>query len=322
MYQQYSTEGTPAQLHQRYWQEVIGNTYFNLQLRFGFADSFNGTLQSWDMGPFSLSRLQSDALSYERLQRHCQHEEEHFLVTIPEQSEIAFSQFGRKVACKPGGFILEHSNEPYLFEYGQTNAMWVLKLPGNALRNRIRSPDRFCAMPFEALSGIGMLFSEYLQLIIRCQGPVANGIAPLMGQQLMGQQLMELLAATLEADPRILHSTHSAVRCAHLKRVETFIRSNLSDPELTPERIADACAISIRYLHVLFKETGQTVSQWIRDLRLQAAYEHLCRSSGSTQIGQIAYQWGFADQAQFCHAFKMKFGHTPSDIRKQNLPPP
>ena len=96
------------------------------------------------------------------------------------------------------------------------------------------------------------------------------------------------------------------------------MRRNLSDADLTPERIAQSCAISTRYLHLLFKETEQTISQWIRDLRLQAAHEHLCRSSGNIQIGQIAYQWGFSDQAQFCNAFKQKFGLTPSELRKQN----
>ncbi len=312
MYLQYSTNNAPEQLHQRYWQEVIGSTYFSLQLRFSHANSFEGELKSWDIGPFSLSRLQSDALSYERLRKHCQHEDDHFLVTIPEQTGIEFSQFGRSVTCKPGGFILEHSNEPYQFSYARPNSMWVLKLPADVLRNRLRSPDRFCAMQFEALSGVGMLFHEYLQLLIRHYDNLGERIDPLMGQQ-----LTELLAVTLEDDPRVLNSNNSSVRSAHLRRVEEFIRRNLPDPTLSPERIAESCTISTRYLHLLFKETDRTVSQWIKELRLQAAHDHLRRASGSTQIGQIAYQWGFTDQAQFCNAFKVRFGLKASDFRKQ-----
>jgi AraC-like DNA-binding protein len=312
MYRQFTTDSAPEQLRQRYWQEVIGNTYFSLQLRFPHADHFQGTLESWELGPFSLSRLQSDALGYERLRTHCQREDDHFLVTIPEQSGIEFSQFGRSVTCKPGGFILEHSNEPYQFAYARPNSMWVVKLPGNVLRNRLRNPDRFCAMQFEALSGVGMLFNEYLQLLIRHRDNLSGRIEPLMGQQ-----LTELLAVTLEDDPRVLHSNNSSVRSAHLRRVEEFIRRNLPDPDLAPERIATSCAISTRYLHLLFKETDRTVSQWIKELRLQAAYDHLRRSSGSTQIGQVAYQWGFTDQAQFCNAFKARYGLKPSEFRKQ-----
>lgn len=312
MYRHYTTHSAPVQLHQRYWQEVIGNTYFSLQLRFPHADTFRGSLESWDIGQFSLSRLQSDALRYQRLRSQCQREDDHFLVTIPEQSGIEFSQFGRTVSCRPGAFIVEHSNEPYEFGYGQANSMWVLKLPGNTLRNRLRNPERFCAMQFQAMSGVGVIFNDFLQLLTRHRDQVNERLEPLLGQQ-----LTELLAVTLEDDPRILQSTNSAVRSAHLRRVEEFIRRNLQDPDLTPECIARSCAISTRYLHLLFKDTDRTVSQWIRELRLQAAYDHLLRTPGSMQIGQVAYQWGFADQAQFSNAFKAHFGIKPSELRRQ-----
>lgn len=311
MYRHYNTNSTPGQLHQRYWQEVIGNTYFSLQLRFPHSDTFQGALESWDIGAFSLSRLQSDALRYQRLRSQVVQDDDHFLVTIPQQSEIEFSQFGRSVTCKPGGFILEHSNEPYEFGYGMPNAMWVLKLPGHLLRNRLRSPERFCAMQFEAMSGMGVVFSEFLQLLSRHRDQLNDRVEPLLSQQ-----LTELLAVTLEDDPRVLQSANSAVRSAHLRRVEEYIRRNIQDPNLTPEHVARSCAISTRYLHLLFKDTDRTVSQWIKELRLQAAYDHLMRAPKGTQIGQIAYQWGFADQAQFCNAFKTQFGIKPSELRK------
>lgn len=311
MHKHYNTNSTPGQLHQRYWQEVIGNTYFSLQLRFPHSDVFRGAVDSWDIGDFSLSRLQSDALRYQRLRTHCSRDEDHFLVTIPQQSQIEFSQFGRNVTCSPGRFILEHSNEPYEFSHGSPNSMWVLKLPGKLLRNRLRSPERFCAMQFEAMTGIGMIFSEFLQLLSRHREHINDRVEPLFVQQ-----LTELLAITLENDPRVLQSGNSAVRSAHLRRVEEYTRRNLQDPGLTPEQIAKACAISTRYLHLLFKDTDRTVSQWIKELRLQAAHDHLLRAAGSTQIGQIAYQWGFADQAQFCNAFKTYFGIKPSELRK------
>lgn len=60
MYQRYTTNGTPGQFHHRYWQEVIGNTYFNLQLRFPQTESFEEMLESWEIGAVSISRLQSN----------------------------------------------------------------------------------------------------------------------------------------------------------------------------------------------------------------------------------------------------------------------
>jgi AraC-like DNA-binding protein len=36
-----------------------------------------------------------------------------------------------------------------------------------------------------------------------------------------------------------------------------------------------------------------------------------CRKS----IAEIAYQWGYGDQAQFSRNYRSRFGRTPSDAR-------
>ena len=134
----------------------------------------------------------------------------------------------------------------------------------------------------------------------------------------MGTQLIDLLAVSLQQHPDALQSSQSAVRDAHLVRIAAHVRRHLCDPELSPERIAQACGISLRYLHQLFKETGQSVSQWIRDLRLQSAHEALSRASRPTSVAQIAYATGFSDHAQFTHAFRKKFGHPPGEMLRQS----
>ena len=103
---------------------------------------------------------------------------------------------------------------------------------------------------------------------------------------------------------------------AHLARIDAYVREHLSDPELSPELLAARHGISLRYLHTLFKDTGQSVSQWIRDLRLQRAHEQLLSASPGTSISQIAYACGFNDQSQFNHAFKRRFEHSPGELLK------
>jgi len=310
MHREFSTDDTPPLERHKYWHEVIGDTYFQLQLSFPSPETFQGRLTSWMFGAVSLSRLESSATCYKRLRQHLSAgNNEQFLVTIPEHSEVEFSQMGRNVRCEPGSFILEHSDEPYEFLQPKDNCMWVLKVPGAALRTRLRSVDRFCAMQLDARSGVGLLFAEYLRLVVRNLEHTVGAVQPLLGQQ-----LIELVAAALEADTRILHSENSAVRAAHLGRIESYMRQNLSDNEMNPERIANACRISTRYLHVLFKETGKTVLQWLREARLQAAYEQLTRTN-RVSVAEVAYNWGFGDQSQFCRAFKAHFGLTPREIK-------
>lgn len=313
MHKTFSTADVPRNHEFGYWRDVIADTYFNLQLSFPSDQEFSGRLDQWDLTTASLSRLVSSGLGYRRLRQHCQVQDRQVLVTVPMQSEVEFSQLGRTTRCSPGQFVLELSEEPYDFGHKQDNAMWVLKVPAAAVKARVGEPSRFCARQYDRNQGVGRLFNDYLQLVTRhCElAHDANVLS------LMGTQLVDLLVLSLQQHPDALQSQQSAVRDAHLARIEAYVRQHLADPGLSPQQIAQACCISLRYLHLLFKDTGESVSQWIRDLRLQAAREALSRADKVTSVAQVAYSCGFGDHAQFTHAFRRKFGHTPSDLLRE-----
>lgn len=318
MFTHYSTAEVPQHHEFGFWRDVIAKNYFHLQLDFRNNQHFKGSLQAWELGVVSLSRLECSALHYQRLQQHCKAAEPQILVTVPALSEVEFSQMGRQTRCAPGQFILEHSDEPYEFSHGADNRMWVIKVPEAALRARIGNTSRFCAQHFDATSGMGQLFSEYLQLITRhCDKPVSAAAL-----SLMGFQLIDLLGTALKEVPSVLQSSLSVVRSAHLARIEAYVREHIGDPALSPESLAAHHGISLRYLHALFKDTGQPVGQWIRDLRLQTAYEKLKTMPAGVSIGQLAYSCGFNDQAQFNHAFKRRYEHSPGELLKSRNTPP
>jgi AraC-like DNA-binding protein len=309
---QISTAACAPEARSRHWHETIASAYFPLDLTFGDADRFAGELNAWRLGDVSLSRLTSQPLEYRRLLQHFRAErEEHFLVTVPVHAEVYFSQCGKDVRCRPGGLILERSHEPYLFSHDRPADLWVLKIAGSALGARVRRPDRFCSMPFDTSSGSGGLFSDMLELIPRRIDGMSEEL-----RATVGRQLVDLLALALKDDERTLTSSGSAVREAHLARIEDFARRHIGDPDLDPETIARACRISTRYLHELLRDTDQTMGEWIRAQRLEAAREALAEPSAKRTIAEIAYQCGFSDQAQFSRAFKAQFGITPRDYRQ------
>lgn len=312
MFTHYCTTEVPQHHEYGFWREVIAKAYFNLQLDFRNNQRFKGSLHAWELGMVSLSRLDCSALHYQRLRQHCQAEDPQILVTVPLRSEVEFSQLGRQTRCSPGQFILEHSDEPYEFSHGAENSMWVIKVPETALKSRIGNTSRFCAQHFDTSSGMGLLFSDYLQLITRHCDRLPSTAA----MALMGSQLIDLLGTTLKEEPSVLQSSNSVVRSAHLARIDAYVREHLTDPGLSPELLATRHGISLRYLHDLFKDTGQSVAQWIRDLRLQAAYEQLVAAPRGLSIAQLAYACGFNDQAQFSHAFKRRYECSPSELLK------
>ncbi len=309
-----TTAQTQPKERSRHWHDAIAATYFPLDLTFREPDHFSGEISSWYLGNnVSLSRLTSEALRYQRLPQHFRAErDEHFLVTVPAQSEVFFSQCGKDVRCNPGGFILERSHEPYEFSHGEAADLWVVKVEAKALGGRIRQPDRFCSLQFNAAEGAGGLFADMLHLI-----PHRFDAMSPETRNTVGLQLIDLLVLALRADERTLTSGTSSVRVAHLTRIESFVRRNLGSNELSPEAIARGCGMSTRYLHELFRDTNQTVGSWVRDQRLEACREALSDPGNSMTVAEIAYRWGFSDQAQFSRNFKTHFGVSPKDYRTQ-----
>jgi AraC-like DNA-binding protein len=308
-----TTANTALHDRSRHWHDTIAKTYFPLDLTFRNPDSFSGDLSLWQLGDVSLSRLTSDALQYRRLPHHFKAErDEHFLVTVPARSEVFFSQCGKDVRCNAGGFILERSHEPYEFSHDEAADLWVLKVESKALGGRIRQPDRFCSMQFNAAEGAGGLFADMLHLIPGRFDAMTPEV-----RSTVGQQLIDLLVLALKADERTLTTGTSTVREAHLTRIEAFIRKHLANSDLDPEAIARGCGISTRYLHELFRDTNQTLGSWIRDQRLEACREALRDASNRQTVAEIAYRFGFGDQAQFSRAFKAQFGLPPKDYRER-----
>jgi AraC-like DNA-binding protein len=167
-------------------------------------------------------------------------------------------------------------------------------------------------MQFDAGEGAGGFFADMLHLI-----PGRFDEMNAEARTTVGQQLIDLLVLALRADDRTLTSGSSTVRAAHLTRIESFVRHNLHDPALDPETIARHCGISTRYLHALFRDTSQTLGAWIREQRLAACRDALGSDGTARTVAEIAYQWGFGDQAQFSRAFKSHFGMSPKEYREQ-----
>ncbi|PCH74823.1 MAG: DNA-binding protein [Rhodobacteraceae bacterium] len=308
----FSTSDTAQTGRADAWNRVIAESYFPLDLSFRDKQRFNGRLERATLGHVGFSRLTSQPASYERRATHlCNAREEEYLVTLPRSAPVEFRQLGRDVRCDPGGFIIERGDEPYRFRYEKPNDLFVLKVSRKALSERVRDPDRFCARVIDATSGSAALFASMVAHV-HARLPELGASAG----ELLGRQMLELLGLALDDAGGPTDNGASVVRAAHLTRVERFIRANLKHPDLSPGFIAAGCGISTRYLHDLFRDVNGTVSQHIRDQRLIAARDRLA-ASGSVRIADVAYRFGFSDQAQFSRLFKARFGVTPSDFQRQ-----
>lgn len=92
-----------------------------------------------------------------------------------------------------------------------------------------------------------------------------------------------------------------------------MIDSDLS-AELAPARLASAQRVSLGYLCSVFKrETGRTLSEYIREQRMEYA-SYLLRTT-ELQIQTVALHCGIMDVQYFSKVFKRQFGTSPTQHR-------
>lgn len=308
---EYCATPIPQSERAAYWTKSVTETLFPLTAEIRDPSRFSGSLRQWDLQTTSLSHFLTDGVFYKRERHHLKRVlDEELLITFALRSEAEFSQNAVALKFKKDEFILQRGNIPYEFGHADANELLVLKVKAGDLGRQVRSVDRFTTLNFDASRGMGRLLLDTLRTLPER----LTQTDPLVHRRL-GTYLIDLLGLTLEADDRILSSNETTVKRAHLARIEHYIRQNLQERSLSPETIAAGCGISVRYLHDLFNSNGKTVSRWIRELRLKAAHDQISDLSRRETIAEIAYRWGFGDQAQFSRHYKVHFGETPRETR-------
>jgi AraC-like DNA-binding protein len=107
-----------------------------------------------------------------------------------------------------------------------------------------------------------------------------------------------------------------AIRAMRLEEAKRYIRLNLQNPELTPERVAAALRISVRQLHLLFEPTGTSFAQYVLRQRLEECRASLIGPAAADRsVTDIALGWGFNSLGTFYRTFREAFGMTPSEMR-------
>lgn len=99
-----------------------------------------------------------------------------------------------------------------------------------------------------------------------------------------------------------------------VRKTVLMIDSDLSS-DLSLSTLASAQNVSSGYLSTIFKkETGKTVSEYIRDKRIKAAQKLL--STTHLQVQTIALHCGIMDVQYFTKLFKKTTGMTPKEYRE------
>lgn len=221
-------------------------------------------------------------------------------------------QDGKEAVLEAGEFAFFDSSRPYTVLYDDESTSQVILFPRQLLHLPQKSVRELSVRPFQQdnplSQAVGAFAQECSRALLNLQEPVSR--------RLTGN-LVDLLGTVIANE--LYTDERSSIALEKQRRREliaTFIQDNLESSELGPQTIAAAHFMSVRSLHQLFEETGETVSSIIRALRLERCRRQLeDPTQDTTPISAIAAQWGFADSPHFSRAFRQAYGTSPSKWR-------
>ncbi len=116
-------------------------------------------------------------------------------------------------------------------------------------------------------------------------------------------------SSSLPADVQI-----SGIDTDFIEMVNKAIQDNLDDSSFGVEELAAEVNLSTSQLYRKLKLlTGQIPNAYLRNYRLQAAADLLAGNPGIS-VKSVMYEVGIESASHFSHAFKKKFGYSPSEF--------
>lgn len=307
----FSTDGLAGGRRIEFWNEVVCNTFTALTVN-APSEDFNGRMRHLELADLRLAVADSSPaiVTHSRAQvSRCQ--DAYFMLHLQLSGHSFNQQTGREATLSPGCLTLFDSTRPYSVAFSHPTSILVARIPRSIMREYVTCPEALTLIPLSSSSPAIWLAARFMRDLWRKSAAVANQPA----ERHINEGLMNLIAAAYASTrgAKVEGSPHAAV--VRIRLLE-HIESNLRNPELTPAAIARMGHVSTRYLHLLFKQQGESVRRYVQRRRLEECARVLRdRLRDSKSVTEIACEQGFNSTSQFCRAFRERYGVTPTEYR-------
>lgn len=297
----------------RKWADDLAQAFVRLEPEALHNDVFKGEIAKVAIDELQLSRVTATGHRVKRLREHIE----------PASGDICFinlqiggvgrtRQRGHEFICHPLDIAVVDTSEEFEIQHVADFDLYSLALPKSLV------PDRLLARGGAKLSQSGVsreiaqTLLNYASLALHTEG---RAPVPL---PIVARHIVELLACLNE--PFENAQDTEPAQNARLAAMRNFIQRSLDDEHLSAEKLSMTFGVSTRYVHKLFSATGQTVSEYVCELRIA----RMCQMLGQPELAkktitELALHVGFRDMSYFNRRFKQAMAETPSDYRKRSL---
>ncbi|WP_315761597.1 helix-turn-helix domain-containing protein [Sphingomonas sp. Y38-1Y] len=307
---EYSTEHVRRAERAAYWREHAWSSLGNFDVQ--PEDDFRATATLRRVGSFTVARVKAPAHGLSRSHDQARGDDRRlFKLVVQHAGTIHLEQRDRRVSLKPGHWTLYDMTRPFRFHCTEPTRQSAILLRAEDLHLADLSP--YALRLYSGADGYSSMLQAALTTAASDHGrDCAEGDIGVMVARLARLALLE-------------HGSHEARRTSRevmRERIEGYLDAHLRRGDLSIDSVAHGLNCSKRYLHKVFLESDETLSEHILRRRLEACRKNLLDPAATTQsVTDIAYAWGFSSLAYFSRVFKQAYGASPRDYRTAHTAP-
>lgn len=310
---QFSTAGLSAADAFAVWRDSV-SVIFDSTLEADDAKSFHAEMGVFHLGDLLFGRTSLGMQRFARTPRMIRRDGlDHFLVQIYSKGGYRGDADGEPIDLHAGEISVLDLAKPLSSKADAADTL-SLMIPRNMLDPLLITD----ALHGSVLRGTpATLFSAYAYTLQRRLPSLRRDETPLVVNA-----TVELLAALLRPQTTRSDDVMTTVRQElALARAKRYIENHLPRPQLTPEEIRTAAAVSRASLYRMFEPYGG-VGRYILARRLARCCQALENPRDRRLIAEIAYAHGFVSEAHFSRAFCREYGVAPGEARRGERTPP
>jgi AraC family transcriptional regulator, positive regulator of tynA and feaB len=303
----WSTDNVNVAERFSFWREVVCQTVLNVATE-APREQFRARISG---RTFASSRFAAFESTSHEIVRSAQHTarfpEDNYLISLQRRGRSEIQQGGDLFVLERAEIAIVDGQKPFHIGFPGPVSRVLAVIPRKTLDLRApwlrQAPARKIARD-----------SPYADLTRRHLLQFADDDCSMNESEanLLTDNLCNLLALATARDVSV-HSLRPAVQ---VEALLAFCRRNLSNPDLSPQLVAEQLGISVRTVHLRFEKMGWTFGRWLLDSRLDTCRKALRdRQQRASTISEIAYRWGFNDLSHFNKAFRAQFAMTPGEWR-------
>ncbi|MGH6734785.1 MAG: helix-turn-helix transcriptional regulator [Methyloceanibacter sp.] len=313
-YCRFTTKDIPPEGRFETWRDLWMRRLFEVEVSTDRPDNFEGNMELWSSGPLSIAQGEASRALYERTARFARNGSNDFTFAFSAgvDGHVSSSKTGAARVQRNGAFFLANDRSYRVAPANDYFPFCLLHINRDALLELMPRDFELALRTFAPGGNVLDLIRGTLPLITSKTEPMTQD-----RRETVGQQVIDLIALLLEPsrDGRARIEARG-LKAARMGAVLQAVDGHFANPTLSADRVGRALGISARQVHRLLEETTKTFYEHLTERRLLHARGLLADPSrNGIKIAEIAFQAGFADVSHFNHAFRRRFGDTPTGVR-------